>query len=160
MGNLVVRHYLADQTDARRGLLPDKRIKRIVMLGPPNHGAVLAKKYGKNWAWKALAGQPGMQLGPDWDKLEAKLATPQCQFGIIAGGKGDEGYNPLLPGDDDGVVRVEETRLAGARDFMIAPVVHMFLKDNATVQKYTLRFLQKGHFISAKKRRPIKPAKQ
>ena len=102
-----------------------------------------------------MAGAVGQQLGRDWDKLEKKLATPHCQFGIIAGGKGTEGFNPLLPGNDDGVVRVEETRLAGARDFAVAPVVHMFLKDDATVQEYTLRFLQKGHFISEEKRQPI-----
>ena len=155
LGNLVVRHYLADQTDEKRGLKPDQRIKRIVMLGPPNHGTVLAKKYGKNWAWEAVAGAVGQQLGRDWDKLEKKLATPHCQFGIVAGGKGTEGFNPLLPGNDDGVVRVEEARLAGARDFAVAPVVHMFLKDDATVQEYTLRFLQKGHFISEEKRQPI-----
>ena len=155
LGNLVIRHYLADQTDEEHGLKPDKRIKRIVMLGPPNQGTELATKYGKNWAWKALAGAAGQQLGRDWDKLEKKLATPHCQFGIIAGGKGKDGFNPLLTGDDDGVVRVEETKLAGARDFAVAPVVHMFLKDDATVQEYTLRFLQKGYFISEEKRRPI-----
>jgi pimeloyl-ACP methyl ester carboxylesterase len=160
LGNLVIRHYLADQTDEKRGLKPDKRIKRIVMLGPPNHGAQLAKKYGQNWAWKSLAGKPGQQLGRDWDKLEKHLATPHCQFGIIAGGKGKEGYNPLLTGDDDGVVRVEEAKLAGARDFAVAPVVHMFLKDDATVQEQTLRFLQKGHFISEEKRQPIAAKKK
>ena len=45
--------------------------------------------------------------------------------------------------------------MAGARDFAVVPVVHMFLKDDATVQEYTLRFLQKGYFISEEKRRPI-----
>ncbi|MCH8921859.1 MAG: alpha/beta fold hydrolase [Planctomycetes bacterium] len=155
LGNLVIRHYLADQTDEARGLKPDRRIKRIVMLGPPNHGAQLAKKYGKNWAWQAVAGIPGQQLGRDWDKLEKKLVTPHCQFGIIAGGKGKDGYNPLLAGDDDGVVRVEEAKLAGARDFAVAPVVHMFLKDDAKVQEQTLRFLKQGHFISEEQRRPI-----
>ena len=44
MGNLVIRRYLADQTDAATGKLPDRRIKRIVMLGPPNQGAELAEK--------------------------------------------------------------------------------------------------------------------
>src|SRR5690606_3819810 len=36
LGNLVIRHYLADRTDRERGRQPDPRIKRIVMLGPPN----------------------------------------------------------------------------------------------------------------------------
>ncbi len=39
MGNLVVRHYLERSTDEVKGLKPDPRIKRMVMVGPPNQGA-------------------------------------------------------------------------------------------------------------------------
>ncbi len=47
MGNLVIRRYLGDQTDIATGKRPDPRIKRIVMLGPPNQGAELAEKAGR-----------------------------------------------------------------------------------------------------------------
>ncbi|MGC4007296.1 MAG: hypothetical protein QM811_30890 [Pirellulales bacterium] len=37
MGNLVIRRYWYDHTDAAKHLSPDPRIKRIVMVGPPNN---------------------------------------------------------------------------------------------------------------------------
>ena len=38
MGNIVIRHYLGDEA----GKKPDGRLRRFVMLGPPNHEAYLA----------------------------------------------------------------------------------------------------------------------
>jgi hypothetical protein len=89
------------------------------------------------------------------------LATPQFEFGIISGGKQDgHGYNPLLSGDNDMVVTVEETRLAGARDFLSVPVIHTILMDDAAVQEATVRFLEHGYFIAEGQRQPIEPVKQ
>ena len=65
------------------------------------------------------------------------------------------GFNPWLPGDDDGTVTTASTRLAGARDFIVVPVLHSFLVLDGNVLQYTLRFLQQGHFIAADKRSPI-----
>jgi hypothetical protein len=87
-------------------------------------------------------------MASGWKELEPKLATPQFDFGILAGGRGDgRGYNPLISGDDDAVVTVESTRLAGARDFRVLP--------DAKVQEYTVRFLNEGHFESEGARQPI-----
>ncbi len=157
MGNIIVRHYLGDQTSDKDpggsppstvDRRPDKRIHRIVMLGPPNHGSVAADALGKNSLFKTLTGEAGQQLGVQWDQLEGKLATPECQFGIIAGGRGDqEGFNPLLPGDDDGTVTVASARLAGAKEFTVVPVLHSFLMNDPKVHQYTLRFLREGHFL-------------
>jgi len=165
MGNLVVRHYLADRMrqrppaekgpDAGAGPV-DPRIKRFVMLAPPNHGSLLALTLPENSMLEAVTGDAVRQLGQDWADLQARLATPNCEFGIIAGGKGNgKGYNPLLPGDDDGTVTVASARLAGASDFVLLPVLHSSIMDNRRVQQYTLRFLQHGYFISADKRQPI-----
>ena len=76
-------------------------------------------------------------MATGWEALEPKLATPHFEFGILAGGKGDgRGYNPLIPGDDDAVVTVESTRLAGARDFRVLPVLHSFFMNDKRVQEY------------------------
>jgi len=165
MGNIVVRHYLADRLRQRspsdKGPAPearriDPRIKRFVMLGPPNHGSQLALTLAENSVLEAIAGETVRQLGQDWAKLQAQLATPDCQFGIIAGGKGNgKGFNPLLPGDDDGMVTVASTRLAQAADFVLLPAYHSSIMDNRYVREYTLRFLQRGYFISPAKRQPI-----
>jgi len=156
LGNLVIRHYLADETDEEEGRIPDARIRRIVMLAPPNNGARIAEKLNNVPFFKLIYGKSAKQIATDWEKLEEKLATPQCEFGIIAGGKlRESGRNPLLDGDDDLVVTVDETRLAGARDFVVAPVMHTFIMNDKAVQEYTLRFLRDGHFVSEEGRKPI-----
>jgi pimeloyl-ACP methyl ester carboxylesterase len=154
LGNLVIRHYFRDQTASGRG--PDVRIKRIVMLGPPNQGAQLAKRMGRNGLFEFFAGASGQQLAAKWDELQSKLAIPTCEFGIIAGGIGTtNGRNPLIQGDDDFVVRVDETRLAGARDFAVLPVIHTIMMNDPKVMEYTARFLEHGYFISEDERQPI-----
>jgi hypothetical protein len=65
------------------------------------------------------------------------------------------GLNPLVTGDDDGVVSVEETKLVGASDFLVAPVWHGDLMDDAEVRQSILRYLQHGYFVSAEKRTPL-----
>ncbi len=155
LGNLVVRHYLADQTRPEVGITPDARIGRIVMLGPPNQGAEIAEALGTVGLFHSLAGASATQLS-NWQQLESHLATPTCEFGIVAGGRGaDRGFNPWLTGDNDLVVGVEATRLPGATDFAVLPVLHSFMMNDAAVQQYTLRFLKYGFFISADARRPI-----
>ena len=119
------------------------------MLGPPNHGSVAATSFSDNRLFTTVLGKPGQELGREWTWLESDLATPQCEFGIIAGGLGNEqGFNPMLPGDDDGVVTMASTRLAGASDFVLVPTVHMLLPLDRRVMKYTLSFLQQGNFGS------------
>lgn len=154
LGNLVVRHYLADHS--RPGLTPDARIKRMVMLGPPNQGAQMAAALGKYKLFHLVAGKSASGLGRDWTQLEKNLATPSFPFGILAGGSEQPtGYNPLLEGDNDLVVSVATTRLAGAADFAVLPVLHTLMMDDPQVQAYTLRFLQHGYFVNDHARQPI-----
>lgn len=77
---------------------------------------------------------------------------PQCEFGIIAGGLGDgEGYNPLIPGDDDMTVGVEETRLRGMKDFIRVKGQHSILLNDKNVIDNVVHFLDKGYFIKKQK---------
>ena len=56
------------------------------------------------------------------------------------------GYSLLLEGDDDAIVRVSETHLQGSDGFLVIPVRHSLMMENADVQKETLRFLLEGRF--------------
>ena len=167
MGNIVIRHYLGDLArqdptkQSPNAAAADRRAKmrfgRFVMLAPPNQGALLAATFADNFLFKEITGDAGQQLGRDWPELEKRLATPDFEFGIIVGGKGnDKGYNPILKGDNDGVISIETAKLAGAHDFVRLPLLHSFIMDNAKVQQYTLCFLQHGYFISADERHPLK----
>ena len=157
LGNLVVRHYVGDRTDPEDGLKPDPRIKRMVMLGPPNRGAQMAEALAGVGAFHVVAGASALAVGPaSGTSLEKRLATPAFEFGILAGGRGNTtGYNPWLGSDNDMVVDVESTKLAGATDFAMLPVLHTIMMDDEKVQEYTLRFLRYGYFVSAAERRPI-----
>ncbi len=155
LGNLVIRRYLA-KAARPDGPGIDPRFQRMVMLGPPNQGAELAEKIGKNKLFEWVAGDSGNSLARDWNGLEQHLAVPPFEFGIIAGGKGSpKGMNPIISGDDDFIVSVSSTRLAGARDFLVLPVLHTFLMSDPQVQQHTLRFLKHGYFTSTEARQPI-----
>lgn len=154
LGNLVVRHYLADATQDGKKL--DPRIKRIVMLGPPNQGAQSARLFKHSRLFHLAVHGTGKQLSTDFDTLSAYLGTPPCEFGILAGGTGDDdGYNPLIAGDDDLLVRVEETKLAGAHDFRELNLRHTKLAREEQPLEMTLNFLQHGYFTSEQDRQPI-----
>jgi hypothetical protein len=162
LGNLVVRRYLGEASEAEPRWKVDPRIKRMVMLGPPNQGAhmaeVLAELFNDNDLARFIAGPSAWQLARQWDESQKSLATPRFEFGILAGGCGDNrGLNPLLPGDDDLVVAVEETRLPGAADFRLVNCRHGRMMSDASIQQYVLHFLEHGCFTAADERQPISP---
>lgn len=145
LGNIIIRRWLADR--GPQDPPGEPRLGRIVMLGPPNQGAQLATMVARQPIFRRWAGPAGQQLGPEWPWLALTLATPPGEFAIIAGGLDNEhGFNPLLPGDNDGTVTVESTRLEGAQDFLILPVLHSMMMRDKRVQQQTLLFLQQGHF--------------
>jgi len=150
MGNLVIRYYLSGKDN------PDPRVARIVMLAPPNQGSALATLFKDNHLFQIFWGTSGKQIAVNWDSLAKTLATPECEFGIIAGGNITPFFNnPFIRGEDDLVLRVEETKLEGARDFAIVPSYHGRIMNHAQTKAYTSRFLEKGHFVSESHRAPI-----
>ncbi len=152
MGGLVVRSML------RQG--GDRRFKRMVMLGVPNRGAEMADTLRKNPIYKAVFGPAGQQLVTGENGLPEKLPTPEFEFGVLAGARGTpKGFNPLIPGDDDGTVAVESTRLPGAADFVTRPVLHSFLMFNKDCIEDTVRFLKTGRFRESRPPQPI-PAQE
>ena len=158
MGNLVIRHYLNDVKLLTPAARPKVKFKRFVMIAPPNHGAVVADQLVDKPLMKSIVGEPLEELAPhqQWEKLEPRLATPDFEFGIIAGGRGDDdGYLSSLPGDDDGLLTLETTRLAGARDYVQVKGIHQRLPQNEQVQLCALRFLKYGYFVSADAMYPI-----
>ena len=160
MGNIVIRHYMADMQ--KKYGRQDPRLGRVVMIAPPNHGSRTARRWSDNSAFKAFLGRPGRQLGVEWSWLESDLMVPPCQFGIVAGGRGKSGFSPFLPGNDDGRICVETTKLVGARDFVLVPNIHEFIGNDPRTFDFTLKFLNEGHFVAANERHPIvnEPAPQ
>lgn len=135
MGGLLVRGAIAHGAP----------VGRVVMLAPPNQGAWMADR-----ARQLL---PLHRLG--WDPLAPLLpgapgTLPDghaAEIGILTGGRGDpRGLVPFVPDDNDGRVRVEEARLAGARDFRIVPFGHATIMMRRPVLRLVTRFLRRGAF--------------
>jgi pimeloyl-ACP methyl ester carboxylesterase len=147
LGGLVTRAWFKNHGDPR--------VKRIVMLGVPNRGAEMADMLRKSSAFRLILGPAGQQLVTGEKSPIARLPVPPCEFGVIAGGRGADGYNPLLAGDDDLIVSVESTRLAGAADFLLVRSIHTFLLSNPDAIDATVRFLDTGHFRKDGSRKPI-----
>jgi pimeloyl-ACP methyl ester carboxylesterase len=148
LGSIVIRRYLKRTTDPSSGRQGDPRIGRIVMIGPPNRGARLARLLNRLRLYKFLMGPSAVSLAGDAHEFSEFLAIPQAEFGIIAGRGGFAGYNnPWLPGENDFIVGVEETRLKGAKDLCVVEATHAFMMDQPLIQQATLQFLQTGRFI-------------
>lgn len=148
MGGLVVRAYLAEHHD--------ERIRRMVMVGVPNLGAAMADRVQGIALYKAIFGPAGRQLVRDPGGFIAKLPTPDFEFAIIAGARGSEnGYNFLIPGDDDGTVGVDSTRLPGAADFIAVRGIHSFLPGHHSVIDHSLRFVKEGRLRENGEPQPI-----
>lgn len=154
MGNLVIRRYIAGCEAGEAGFPTDPRIHRIVMLAPPNQGSQLAVLFRDNVLMEWIWGKSAIQIAEDWPELKLRLATPRCQFAIVAGAE-PSGLNRALRGDDDLILRVPETKLVGARDFAVLPVEHGQIMNEPTARQYALRFFQHGHFVSDEARQPI-----
>lgn len=151
MGGLLVRTYLAEHRDPRLG--------RMVMLGVPNLGAHMADRMKEVWLYQAVFGPAGQQLVRDPDGFIGSLPTPDFEFGIIAGSAGTgAGFNLLIPGEDDGTVALESTRLPGAADFVTVRGLHSFLMSQGSVIEYTIRFLNTGRFREDGPPQPIPTA--
>lgn len=148
MGGLVVRSWL--------GQGGDDRARCLVMMGTPNKGAEVADILRDWHLYRLILGPAGQQLIADQSGAIAKLPVPDIPFSVIAGGKGTpDGYNPLIPGDDDGLVAVSSAFLEGAVDSMTLPVLHSFLPFNAAVIDAVSLYLQTGALRKDGTRRPV-----
>ena len=138
MGGLIVRYYLQDHT------LPTG--SRIVMLSPPNHGSEVADHFLESKFYKLIVGKVGQELATDSDIL-SELQPIVPEVGIIAGNKSSNSYfSKIIPGDDDGRVAVDNTKLTEMKDFIVVPSTHLTIKYNNEVMKQTAFFLKNGKF--------------
>jgi pimeloyl-ACP methyl ester carboxylesterase len=115
MGALVVRAYLAAHAD------PATR-HRVVMLSPPNRGSQLALRNADGVLFRWVYGDAARELVPA--RAQALPAAPDnADVLVLAGGRRDpRGYNPLLEGDDDGVVAVAEMGMPGVEPVVVGGV--------------------------------------
>jgi hypothetical protein len=134
LGGVVVRELLARDEPWRA----DVALGRVAMLAPPNRRVELAARLARSALFRWLAGPAGQQLARG---EQERLPPPRVPTLVVAGGSRDgRGYNPLVGGDDDGVVAVRETRLAGA-ELLSVRGVHTFLMNDDAARRAVREFL-------------------
>ncbi|MCM8856360.1 MAG: lipase [Candidatus Thiodiazotropha sp.] len=139
LGGILVRYYLQDHFVAKLG--------RIVMLAPPNQGSEITDEMKDGFFYKTILGPAGQVLGTDVDSLPNKLKPIDGEIGIIAGEKeGASWFLPEIPGEDDGKVAVERTKLPEMKDFLLVKADHMFIMRDDEVIRQVVFFLSNGVF--------------
>jgi hypothetical protein len=137
-GALVVRSALA-----KGGPWAERiRLGRLVMIVPPNQGSWVADQADKIPALQPIVGPAGWGIT---GKAAAELPIPNMPFLIIAGGmRNHRGLAPFLPGDNDGLIRVDETWLDGAAGRIVIPMIHFRSACNAAAMEAVVQFLLRG----------------
>lgn len=119
-------------------------LRRGVMLAPPNRGSHAADLARGALPVHRAGWDPFGQMLPG---VPSHWPLPPGEIGILTGGTGTErGLNPLLGGDNDGTVRVEEARHEDAVEFRVVPTHHSLLLIAPRVLDRVVHFLDHGRF--------------
>lgn len=135
LGNIIVRHGF------RRGYREE--LGRVVMLAPPNGPASLASSLRHSTLYQWWTGDSGQKLGDE--AFYRGLPVPGVEFGVVAG---DLGPAFTFGEPNDGVVRVENTKLVGMKDFIIVHHTHTLIMMAADTFELAVRFLETGSFAA------------
>lgn len=142
MGGILMR------VAAEEGYLPD--VARVVMLGPPNQGSELVDALSDLTLFDWVNGPAGRQLGTGPEAIPAQLGPLQFEAGVIAGNLSlNPFFSQILPGEDDGKVSVDSTRVTGMAGHIVLPATHTYMMNDLQVIAQTLEFLQTGAFDPA-----------
>ncbi len=135
LGGIVLRKMLAGDP-----AFPNEvELHRAVLIAAPNQGAAIAEALVEFSPFHWIGGPVARDLT---DKDLRKLPPPSIPFLVIAGALGDgEGWNPLIEGDDDGVVALAETYLEGAEGHLQVEEIHTFIANHPNSISATLNFL-------------------
>lgn len=139
LGGLLVLTLLARDEDPRIG--------RVVLMGAPCRGSHCAT---------ALARLPGLStiVGRsirEWRPEHPPLIPPDIEVGVISGDRGI-GTGRIFRGlakPNDGIVAVDETRLAAATDAVTLHVAHSEMLFSTRCAVQIAAFLRTGAFMDA-----------
>ena len=131
LGNLITRKALPR--------LPG--LVRFVMLAPPNHPPAMARALERSPVFRALTQDAGTKLLDVDVGFFAGLPVPTVPTLIVAGDGGPRfARTPWKGAANDGVVSVDECRLAGI-ECVVVDAIHTLIMNQRAVAGLTLRFL-------------------
>lgn len=136
MGGLVTLRALE--------LMPDARVRRIVLIGSPVAGSLSGRRLASFHAGRWMLGANTRV----WDVRQSVHAPSGVEIGVIAGTM-PVGLGRLvgkLPHPHDGAVSVSETKLDNATDTIQLHVSHSAMLFSGSVGRQTCHFLQHARF--------------
>jgi len=136
LGGLAILDMLA--------LNPQLPVGRVVLLGTPCAGSRAAWHMAGSGIGRALAGRALL----DWRPERGLVAAEHFETGMIAGTFrfGIGGLLVRLPRPNDGVVCLDETRMATLKDHLALPLSHSALLASSRVARQVCHFLEHGCF--------------
>jgi len=141
LGSIVLRNAIADDVAGATSC------ERAVLLGPPNQGAESARIAQRFPLFRWYYGPILKQLA----ELKADRGFGKTEVATIAGGMNLQlGFLPILGGDNDGLVRVEETKHPEIENWKRVFVLHPLLMFSPKVASEVERFLLEGKLEDSK----------
>jgi pimeloyl-ACP methyl ester carboxylesterase len=122
---------------------PSAACCQVVLLGAPVRGCFAGRRLGETAIGRWMLGGSG----PRWMERDAAWRRLN-RIGVIAGTRplGLGRALGALAGDNDGVVRVEETQIEGMSERVLLPLGHSMLPVSARSAALVERFLRSGRF--------------
>ncbi|MBP8909260.1 MAG: alpha/beta hydrolase, partial [Pseudoxanthomonas sp.] len=122
---------------------PELPVRRVVCLGSPLHGSLVARNLGRHRATAWVLGRSrGLLQGgcPPWQG--------QARVGVVAGtvARGAGRLLARFDGPSDGTVAVAETRLPGLADHCVVAASHTGLVFSREAADQAAAFLRDGRF--------------
>lgn len=133
LGNIIVRNGFKKAYPEGLG--------RVVMIAPPNRPAELAQLFEDNPVYQWVTGDSGRKLADS--SFYEELPVPAVEFGVIAG---SISYGIGFEGPNDGVIKVENTKLPGMADWIILEHTHTFIMNAEDTFGQARAFLETGAF--------------
>lgn len=136
MGAILARYRLEKSPPANAG--------KLVQLAPPNQGSEIVDKLGDWPLFFRINGPGGLTLGTGKSSIIRQLGPVSHPTLVLAGNRS---INPILslliPGQDDGKVAIERTKVAGTSTHEVVNASHPFImKKHDVIQKVCTFLLQ------------------
>jgi len=135
LGGIVIWHFITHNKV--------KNLGRVVLIGVPIQGALIARIVSDIFPYVS-------KLFPSICDIRRPYSLnmrPEVDVGVIAGGRGRRcGFTPFLPGDNDDLIRVKETRFNGMKAFTLKHYIHQCIHKKEDVVEDVVNFLRDGRF--------------
>lgn len=134
----IIGHSLGGLVTRLASLELPTGFKAFIMLAPPNRSPVIARRLRGNPLFRLLTRDVGRRLASR--ELFEDAPVPEVPTLVVAGTRGPRSNWLPFGGDpNDGILRLEETRLKGAERYEINGV-HTFLMNRGDVFETLHRF--------------------